>query len=292
MSLLNQGCKTCNEFWQRFHSRIANALIAAAFTFGLYVLFRPTWISRTSGTIIGFLLVIIAVWFSDVPSRKLMVIGVLWVLLLSFWYCFHPGWFSIGAAIIVGALITLLAYGVRRAKPQEVSTSELEPWDTERQKLLLEAWKQTVAVQMHFNDLELRIRNFAITLLLAAGGGAAYSLKEKIFFTLPGGNTDTHVSVLILSFGLLGWIAFYLMDRFWYHKLLYGAVNHGRLIEEKFGDVLSFLRLTGAIGQESSMWFLGLRVRSSQKIDAFYLLFALVQIAAIYVAYTTVKPTP
>lgn len=154
-----------------------------------------------------------------------------------------------------------------------------------REKLVLEAWKQTVAVQMHFNDLELRIRNYTLTLLLAAGGAASISLKEEIYFRVPGEDVQRHISVLLLSFGLLGWLGFYLMDRFWYHRLLYGAVRHGQFIEERFGDELSFLRLTRAIGDESSIWFLGVRIRSPRKIDAFYGLFALLLLAAIYVVY-------
>ncbi|MEM1398025.1 MAG: hypothetical protein AAGH38_11345, partial [Pseudomonadota bacterium] len=48
----------------------------------------------------------------------------------------------------------------------------------EDKALLLSAWKQTVDVQMHFNDLELRIRNFAFVLtgaFLALGG---YALRD------------------------------------------------------------------------------------------------------------------
>ena len=33
---------------------------------------------------------------------------------------------------------------------------------------VVEAWKKTVDVQQQFNDIELRIRNYAITLLVAA----------------------------------------------------------------------------------------------------------------------------
>jgi hypothetical protein len=48
----------------------------------------------------------------------------------------------------------------------------------DRNRVLIEAWKQTIQVQQHFNDLELRIRNYAITLLGALFGVAAYAFKE------------------------------------------------------------------------------------------------------------------
>lgn len=34
-------------------------------------------------------------------------------------------------------------------------------------QLLLEAWKQAVAVQMHFNELAMKLRAFALTLVAA-----------------------------------------------------------------------------------------------------------------------------
>ncbi|MGB3684156.1 MAG: hypothetical protein WA990_16885, partial [Rubrobacteraceae bacterium] len=46
----------------------------------------------------------------------------------------------------------------------------------DRAWLTLEQWKKVVEVQQHFNDLELRIRNFALIItgaFLAFGGGTA-----------------------------------------------------------------------------------------------------------------------
>jgi hypothetical protein len=40
-------------------------------------------------------------------------------------------------------------------------------------KLAVEAWKKTVDVQQHFNDLELRVRNFAITFTAGFWGSSA-----------------------------------------------------------------------------------------------------------------------
>jgi len=89
-------------------------------------------------------------------------------------------------------------------------------------KLAVEGWKKTVDVQQHFNDLELRVRNFAITFAAAVLGLVGWALKEGVDSVLPAG---------FLAIGTLGWIAFYLMDRHWYHRFLDSAVEHGRVIE-------------------------------------------------------------
>jgi FMN phosphatase YigB (HAD superfamily) len=60
--------------------------------------------------------------------------------------------------------------------------------------IALEAWKKTIDVQQHFNDIELRIRNFAITLLVAVLGATAFAMKEHVWVDLP---------VWMVSVGLL-----------------------------------------------------------------------------------------
>src|SRR5947207_128781 len=90
-------------------------------------------------------------------------------------------------------------------------------------KVIIEAWKQTVAVQMHFNDLALRIRSFALTIVAAIL--AASGLGQGC------------ANALVLAAPLVIWPAFYLMDRFWYHPLLVGAVFHGMAIEAQAKDL-------------------------------------------------------
>jgi phosphoglycolate phosphatase-like HAD superfamily hydrolase len=190
--------------------------------------------------------------------------------------------------------------------------------------LVVESWKQTVEVQQHFNDLELRIRNFAITILFASVGGAGFAAKEHlgmatlnvpswvfgmlvavVFLGLSALTTMKDVrwwsralaaaagilsafvhhvwtfsltlpSLLLLG-GLVGWGLCYFMDRFWYHRLLLGAVKQGQYIERRFRDVLPEIGLTGAIGASSPI-YLGKRsgkavfeIHTDQKIDLFYL---------------------
>jgi hypothetical protein len=133
----------------------------------------------------------------------------------------------------------------------------------------LEAWKQTIQVQQHFNDIELRIRNYAITLLGALFGIAAYAFKEHV---------ESGVILCVLLGGLFLCYAFYFMDRHWYHRLLIGAVEHGQMIESSSPAELG---LTGSIGRKSpvKLWYRKKELHSDDKILIFYGFIALAIVA-------------
>jgi hypothetical protein len=151
-------------------------------------------------------------------------------------------------------------------------------------KLAVEGWKKTVDVQQHFNDLELRVRNFAITFTAAVLGLVGWALKEGTDSLLPAG---------LLAIGTLGWVAFYLMDRHWYHRFLDGAVAHGRSIEDwlRTATGTEVFSLASGIKQASGIplakqrhglwpWVVGLfvkerKLRSHHRINLFYGGFAL-----------------
>lgn len=112
----------------------------------------------------------------------------------------------------------------------------------------IDIWKKTIDVQSHFNDLELRIRNFAITLLVALLTGAGLTLKDNISVVIFGYSLP--VAVLLIFTALVAWVSFYLMDAFWYHRLLLGAVEHGKKIEQQLKELIPFIDLTTTIGNE------------------------------------------
>lgn len=144
------------------------------------------------------------------------------------------------------------------------------PRSDERVKSVLELWKKTIEVQQHFNDIELKIRNYAVTLLVAILGAAAFAIKESLTFSIFGVNFP--LATAVLGAGLIGWFSFYCMDRLWYHRLLYGAVKHGTFIETRFRRVLPEICLTETIGRESPLKWRGVTIRSTRKLDLFYAL--------------------
>jgi hypothetical protein len=131
-----------------------------------------------------------------------------------------------------------------------------------------DAWKTAVDVQQHFNQLELQIRNFAVTLLAAVIGAMAFAFKEH--YVIAFGAATFSVAVPILCAGIIGWLAFYFMDRFWYHRLLVAAVMHAVEIEKQSETSMPELGLSRAIGKGSAWKVWGFEIHSSEKIDVFY----------------------
>ena len=171
------------------------------------------------------------------------------------------------------------------------------------QKDVLSAWQTSLDVQQHFNDLELQIRNFAITLLVAVMGGTAFTLKEH--YDIHVGDQTVSLAIVVLLAGVLGWLAFYFMDRHWYHRLLIGSVTHTISNIEVPYEQFTPLGLSRRIGAWSAImvWKLDpprnkrthwIEIHSTEKIDLFYsaglFLFSLLIAGTLLVGETAVQP--
>jgi hypothetical protein len=174
--------------------------------------------------------------------------------------------------------------------------------DDKKANFALEAWKKTIEVQQHFNTIEMQIRNFAITVLTATIGAAGliYSqsqenIREAIKANQPIPSTimldfwGLHFSSadMIIIAGAIGWLAFYVMDRWWYHKFLYGAVKHAESIEEEIEKTQygKLLYLTHKISSASHLKFFKWEVKSTTRINIFYLtgfLFQLILLTFVF----------
>lgn len=136
----------------------------------------------------------------------------------------------------------------------------------------VEVWKKIVDVQQHFNDLELRIRNFALIVTGAFIGLGGYAIKDGGTAALFG----VHVSVagLVVFCSLLPLAAFYLMDRLWYHRLLDGSVAAATPVEARLREMGLTIELGTKISEASPFTLFGKKVRSKHKMDGFYGLIA------------------
>ena len=144
-------------------------------------------------------------------------------------------------------------------------------------QLLLEIWKQTIDTQMRFNDIAMKIRAFALTLVAAV-------------ITADALTSGTHGNFAILGL-LLVWIAFYLMDRWWYHYLLLGAVLHGSALEDRAKELGLTLpenrSLFGLTQRISALNQEGLGLKAKYKIDIYY---ALVFVALLFILWARMHP--
>ncbi|NPZ40020.1 hypothetical protein, partial [Pseudomonas aeruginosa] len=109
-------------------------------------------------------------------------------------------------------------------------------------KEIVEIWKAVVGVQMHFNDISMRIRSMFVTILLALFASLGFLLDKNLGLQVA----DYYVqfATILPVFGILGAYLFYFIDRYWYHRLLVGSVKQGLSIESKFRSELPELSLT------------------------------------------------
>jgi hypothetical protein len=119
----------------------------------------------------------------------------------------------------------------------------------ERRKQVIEIWKTIVEVQQHFNDISMRIRGMFVTILLALFASIGFLLDKQL--SLDFGSVHVRFATLIPLFGIVGTLLFYFIDRYWYHRLLVGSVNHAIAIEKKYKDDMPELSLSDAIGAVS-----------------------------------------
>jgi hypothetical protein len=146
----------------------------------------------------------------------------------------------------------------------------------------VEIWKKIVDVQQHFNDLELRVRNFALVVTGAFLGLGGYAIKDGGAITLFG-HVLSIAGLVVLS-AILPLLAFYFMDRFWYHRLLDGSVKAGIEAEAALKALGYQVDLGTQISRASpfTLWPTKHVVHSKSKMDMFYgmLLLALLIVAA------------
>ena len=119
----------------------------------------------------------------------------------------------------------------------------------ERAKQVTDVWKTVVGVQMHFNDIGMRIRGLFVTILLALFASIGFLLDKQLSLAI--GNFNIQFATLVPIFGVFVTMLFYFMDRYWFHRLLKGSVNHAIEIEKKYRDKLPELGLSDQIGRES-----------------------------------------
>lgn len=156
------------------------------------------------------------------------------------------------------------------------SSEPLEPSEA-----TLKVWEKTIEVQQHFNDIEIQIRNYALTLFTAILAGIGYLYKENIFLEIY--NFDFPVSAIGALIGIVIMCSFYFMDKYWYHKLLIGSVVHAMNIENQYKSTFKQMGLSNEIKNYSPVKIMGQTFQSVWKYYFFYYPLILVFIAIYFV---------
>ncbi len=174
----------------------------------------------------------------------------------------------------------------------------------DKARFALEVWKTAIEVQKHFNTIEMQIRNIAVTVLTATIGAAALVYNQaqetaaeaaRVGASVPPINSikvfglSLSSADMIIVGGLVAWLAFYFMDRWWYHRLLQGAVSHAQYVENELKKDIPYadlLGLSNAIREASPIRPRGrVKIRSNTKIDIFYGAVLVVLIAMVALVF-------
>lgn len=126
--------------------------------------------------------------------------------------------------------------------------ANLKLTDSEASRIV-DVWKTIVGVQMHFNEISMRVRGLFITLLLGLYASIGFVLDNDLAVRFVA--IKISYATILPLIGICGALLFYLIDRYWYHRLLRGSVLHAIDIETKYRDVLPELSLSEYIGKES-----------------------------------------
>lgn len=155
----------------------------------------------------------------------------------------------------------------------------------------IEIWKKIVDVQQHFNDLELRVRNYALIVTGAFLGLGGYAIKDGGTVYLFG--IEMSLAGLVVFAAIFPLAAFYFMDRLWYHRLLDGSVLAGIEAEKAIKDLGYKVDLGSKIKEISpfALWVTGTKIHSKTKMDIFYgMLFAGLLIVSAILAFAIKHP--
>jgi hypothetical protein len=96
---------------------------------------------------------------------------------------------------------------------------------------LLEHWKTTINAQMHFNDMLMRTRSLAATVVIGVFGAAAALVGQYPTRLITICCRSIHISAIVIAFGLVLLICVFLLDYVYYYRLLLAAVERGEALE-------------------------------------------------------------
>lgn len=198
-----------------------------------------------------------------------------------------PLWIGLGVFLIglVGVYESSRVYG--KPLPRDLSKVLKAP-DISGQERIIDIWKQIVDVQMHFNDMLMRTRNYALTLLLASLGAAGVALERAPSIAGSGWSVAglSLASILLLS-GIVGLFAFYFLDRFYYHPLLVASVAKATELEQWIFATNPSIDLTATISNFSRVvaikekhWVAPTRIYARNKLTWVY--FSLGTLLAVF----------
>ena len=192
------------------------------------------------------------------------------------------------SAVLIASFAEIFTYCDFESRASQIETNS----DDESKKIhfALETWKKAVDVQQHFNDLEMRIRNFAITVVGALLAAVGFTYQQGLEADVLGLKFAAGLG-FVFAAGF-AWLAFFSMDRYWYHVLLRGAVKHASIIETEYGGRIPGIGLGRTISDVSrNVKILGFTANSERRLNLFYIL-GFIMLVVLFLTLLTAQPHP
>lgn len=131
--------------------------------------------------------------------------------------------------------------------PAHPITSLESSTNFEEHSFLQKQWVAALETQMHFNDMIMKMRTLAFTVVSSIFGAAAIVFGQYpnrvVTDPLPWISGDVHIAALVAFAGIALLAAFYLLDYFYYFRLLIGSVQGTYQFDSKYANVVT---LSGA----------------------------------------------
>lgn len=116
----------------------------------------------------------------------------------------------------------------------EKSSSPITP---EEMSNFLKEWEIVIKTQMHFNDMIMKVRTATVSFVVGVFSAAAYILQYDLPLKIFG--HSVHASVMVIMTGIVMLTVMFLIDYFYYFKMLLGSVNVGYEFEKEFQSIQS-----------------------------------------------------
>lgn len=152
------------------------------------------------------------------------------------------------------ALIFLGLWLSRRKRTLVVRSPEGIKFKDEEKGIVFQEYELVVKTQMHFNEMLIRYRSLAFTImtglaalgLLLLKGQIAYQEKISLF------GREWNIAGILALMILAVWLVVFLVDYRYYFRLLIGAVERGEEIERSTPE--GFLGMTTCISKKVPRW--------------------------------------
>ena len=131
---------------------------------------------------------------------------------------------------------------------------------------LVTRWRAAIDTQMHFNDMLIRTRAAGMSIVVAVFGGAALAVEKFPQHVTLFLGIDVHLAAVVMFFGLMLLFSLFVLDYFYYYRMLLAAVDKTEALESESrqpGSPLAF-DLTGSISSKVS------RARATIVLWVFY----------------------